>query len=321
MDILRGSKLAGREKRLASNAGAEGVDRAGSPRRASVVMRGRQNRLRAVLRRPGAGLSLLFLTALVLTAIFAPWLTPYAAQGAGVPDIGHRLLAPSWTHPFGTDEMGRDLLARVLYGARTSLALAALVVGSSLVAGIAVGLAAGYAGGWADEAAMRTTDVFLAFPPLLLAILLVTVLGGGFVSTTLALALVWWPVYAVLVRGQVVSVRGRPFVEAARATGVPPLGIMRRHLLPNALGPLLVQATVDVGAVILVAAGLSFIGLGPQPPTADWGMMINSGRQFVLSGNWWVAGVPGIAIMLTALAFAVLGDSLRDAADPMRRRL
>lgn len=313
--------MGGREKVLAGDAGAERADRADSPRRAGVVMRGRQNRLRAVLRRPGACLSLLFLTALVLAAVFAPWLTPYAAQGAGAPDIGHRLLAPSWTHPFGTDEMGRDLLARVLYGARTSLALAVLVVGSSIVVGIAVGLVAGYAGGWADEAAMRTTDVFLAFPPLLLAILLVTVLGGGFVSATLALALVWWPVYAVLVRGQVVSVRARPFVEAARATGVPPLGIMRRHLLSNALGPLLVQATVDVGAIILVAAGLSFIGLGPQPPTADWGMMINSGRQYVLSGSWWVAGVPGIAIMVTALAFAVLGDSLRDASDPMRRRL
>ncbi len=148
-----------------------------------------------------------------------------------------------------------------------------------------------------------------------------TVLGGGFVSTMLALALVWWPVYAVLVRGQVMLVRGQPFVEAACATGVPPLGIMRRHLLPNALGPLLVQATVDMGAVILVAAGLSFIGLGPQPPTADWGMMINSGRQFVLSGSWWVAGVPGIAIMLIALAFAVLGDYLRDAGDPHRHRL
>lgn len=305
---------------LAGETGAERRDRAASPRHAGVVMRGRQNRLRAVLRRPGACLSLLFLTALVLAAVLAPWLTPYAAQGAGTPDIAHRLLAPSPVHLLGTDEMGRDMLARVLYGARTSLALAALVVGSSVVVGIVMGLAAGYAGGWGDETVMRTTDVFLAFPPLLLAILLVTVLGGGFVSTMLALALVWWPVYAVLVRGQVVLVRGQPFVEAARATGVPPLGIMRRHLLPNALGPLLVQATVDVGAVILVAAGLSFIGLGPQPPTADWGMMINSGRQFVLGGSWWVAGVPGIAILLTALAFAVLGDNLRDAGDPTRRR-
>ena len=211
------------------------------------------------------------------------------------------------------------MLARVLYGARSSLALALLVVSSSVVVGVIVGLAAGYAGGWADEAAMRTTDVFLAFPNLLLAILLVTVLGGGFVSTVLALALVWWPIYALLVRGQVVSLRSQPFIEAARATGVTPLGIMRRHLLPNALTPLLVYATIDLGAVILVAAGLSFIGLGPQPPAADWGVMIYSGRQYVLGGSWWVAGVPGLAIMLTALAFAVLGDTLRDAGDPRQR--
>ena len=321
MDILLGSELVGSEKALSGEAGAERRNRAGSPRRAGVLMRGRPNRLRMAIRRPGACLSLLFLMALVAAAVFAPWLTPYATQGAGAPDIAHRLLAPSSAHLLGTDEMGRDMLVRVLYGARTSLALAALVVGSSVVVGIVMGLAAGYAGGWVDEAAMRTTDVFLAFPPLLLAILLITVLGGGFASTMLALALVWWPVYAVLVRGQVVSVRSRPFVEAARATGVPPLGIMRRHLLPNAVGPLLVQATVDVGAVILVAAGLSFIGLGPQPPTADWGMMINSGRQYVLGGSWWVAGVPGIAILLTALAFAVLGDYLRDAGDPHRHRL
>lgn len=314
MDILRGSEPVGREKALAGYAGAERKSGADSPRRAGVVMRGRPIRLQMVIRRPGAGLSLLFLTALVAAAVFAPWLTPYADQGAGTPDIVHKLLAPSPVHLLGTDEMGRDMLARLLYGARTSLALAALVVGSSVVVGIVVGLAAGYAGGWVDEGAMRTTDVFLAFPPLLLAILLVTVLGGGFASTVLALAVVWWPVYAVLVRGQVVSLRGQPFIEAARATGVPPLGIMRRHLLPNALGPLLVQATVDLGAVILVAAGLSFIGLGPQPPTADWGMMIASGRQYVLGGSWWVVGVPSLAIMLTALACAVLGDGLRDAS-------
>ena len=176
----------------------------------ACLMRGRPNRLRMAIRRPGACLSLLFLMALVVAAVFAPWLTPYAAQGAGAPDIAHRLLAPSSAHLLGTDEMGRDMLARVLYGVWTSLAMAALVVGSSVVVGIVVGLAAGYAGGWVDEGAMRTTDVFLAFPPLLLAILLVTVLGGGFASTMLALALVWWPVYAVLVRGQVVSVRSRP---------------------------------------------------------------------------------------------------------------
>ena len=175
--------------------------------------------------------------------------------------------------------MGRDLLARVLFGARTSLALAALVVGSSLVVGIVVGLAAGSAGGWLDGLAMRTTDIFLAFPPLLLAILLVTVLGGGFAERCAGAGAGVVAGLRRAVREQVASVRSQPFVEAAYMTGVSPLGIAWRHLLPNALGPVLVQATVDVGAVILVAAGLSFIGLGPQPPTADWGVMMNSGRQ------------------------------------------
>ena len=261
-------------------------------------------------------LSAAFLVLLLAAAIGAPWLTPYAAEGAGAPHLAHKLLSPSWAHPFGTDEMGRDLLARIFYGARTSLALAALVIGGSVTLGALVGLIAGAAGGWVDEFVMRITDIFLAFPPLLFAILLVSVLGGGFASAVLALGLAWWPLYAVLVRGEVVRLRGLPFVEAARSIGASPWRIASRHLLPNALGPLLVQATVDVGAVILVASGLSFIGLGPQPPAADWGAMINSGRQFVLSGSWWVAGFPSLAILLTALAFATLGDGLRATAGP-----
>ena len=180
-----------------------------------------------------AWLSLVILSALIAAAIFAPWITPYAEEGTGTPNMAHKLLAPSLDHPFGTDEMGRDLLARVLFGARTSLALAVLVVGSSLVVGILVGLTAGSTGGWVEETTMRTTDVFLAFPPLLLAILLVSVLGGGFTSAVLALSLAWWPFYAVLVRGQVVSVRGRPFIEAAYATGVPPLSIRAGTCYPT----------------------------------------------------------------------------------------
>lgn len=216
---------------------------------------GRQHWLHHVVRQPGAQYSLLFLAVLLVAAIWAPWLTPYAAEGAGAPNMTNKLAPPSLAHPFGADEMGRDLLARVLFGARTSLALATLVVGSSLAAGVVVGLVSGSAGGWLDEFAMRTTDIFLAFPPLLLAILIMTVLGGGFTGAVLALALVWWPLYAVLVREQVASLRVQPFVEAAHMTGVSPAGIAWRHLLPNALGPVLVQATVDIGAVILVAAG------------------------------------------------------------------
>ena len=281
---------------------------AGSTARAAQPARSLWGRL------PLSGrISLCFLVFLLCAALLAPWLTPYPNEGAGEPNMANKLLAPTAEHLFGTDHMGRDIVARVLYGARTSLMLAALVIAGSVTTGAALGLIAGYAGGWTDEVAMRITDVFLAFPPLLLAILLVTVLGGGFTSVVVALAVAWWPAYALLIRGEVVALRQRPFVEAARATGVPPLGILRRHLLPNALTPLLVQATVDFGAVVLVAAGLSFIGLGPEPPTADWGIMVNEGRSLVLGGQWWVAAYPGSAIMLTAVAFALLGDAILSA--------
>lgn len=251
------------------------------------------------------------LAAVLAAALFAPWLTPYAAEGMGAPNMSNKLLPPSLAHPFGADEMGRDVLARVLFGARPCLSSVALVIGGSALAGIFVGLSAGYAGGFLDAAAMRVADVFLAFPPLLLAILLVTMWGGGMLTAALALALVWWPSYALLVRGEVLRLRRQPYVEAAQATGAPPLHIVRHHVLPNALGPLFTQAAVDAGAVILLAAGLSFVGLGPQPPAADWGVMINSGRLYLLSGHWWVAAWPSIAILLTSLGFALLGDSLR----------
>ncbi|MFN8465723.1 MAG: ABC transporter permease [Caldilineaceae bacterium] len=202
------------------------------------------------------------------------------------------------------------MLARTLFGARTSLALIAVVICSSVLVGGVIGLAAGSLGGWTDAAAMRLVEVFLVFPPLLLAILLITVLGGGLASVALTLAILWWPVYALLVRNQVAALRIRPFVEAAQASGVPPVRIMMRHLLPNAVGPLLTHAAVDASAILLVAASLSFVGLGPEPPTADWGSMINTGRQFLLSGYWWVSAVPGAAIMTTALAFALLVDAL-----------
>ena len=252
---------------------------------------------------PMALVGLAIVLLLILAAALAPWLAP---QSPIAQDLAQRLQPPSAAHWLGTDELGRDIYSRIVWGSRITLTIVALVAVIVGPVGLLVGTVAGYAGGWLDTILMRVTDIFLAFPPLLLAILLVAVLGGGFSSAVLALAIAWWPFYAVLVRGQVVSVRRLPFIEAAHATGAPPLRIAWRHLLPNALGPLLVQATVDIGAVILVASGLSFIGLGPQPPTADWGLMIASGRQFVLSGSWWVAGFPGLAILVTALAFAMV---------------
>lgn len=260
-------------------------------------------------------ISLLFLIILSIGALGAPILTPYGLEGLGSPNMINKLLPPSFLHLMGTDEMGRDLLARILFGSRYSLPLAAIVIGISLMIGIAIGLVAGYIGGWFDEIAMRITDVFLAFPPLLLAILFVTVLGGGFTSTVLALVLTWWPWYTRLIRSQVLALRQRPFIEAARSIGITHYGILLRHLLPNALTPVLVQATIDIGAAILTVAGLSFIGLGPPPPTADWGGMLASGRAFLLSGYWWPSTFPGLMITLTGLACALVGDRLRRATN------
>jgi peptide/nickel transport system permease protein len=185
--------------------------------------------------------------------------------------------------------------------------------------GLPLGAVAGFFGGWLDEAIMRLTDIFLAFPPLLLAIAIAAALGPSFTNAMLAIALTWWPWYTRIVRGQAWSIRERHFVEAARSMGVTDLTIIRRHILPNVFGPVLVQGTLDLGAVILTAAGLSFIGLGPQPPTADWGIMINEGRLYILAGRWWIATFAGLAIFLTTLAFNLLGDSVRDISDPRTR--
>jgi peptide/nickel transport system permease protein len=194
-----------------------------------------------------------------------------------------------------------------------------LVVAAAVLIGTPLGALAGYFGGWTDEVIMRVTDVFLAFPPLLLAVAIAAALGPGYVNAVLAIALTWWPWYTRLVRAQAIALREQPFVEAARSIGVSDLTIIRRHVLPNVLTPVLVQSTVDIGSAILTAAGLSFIGLGPQPPTPDWGAMVNEGRLYVLSGRGWLVTFPGLAIFLTALAFNLLGDSVRDATDPRTR--
>lgn len=264
-------------------------------------------------------ISLAFIVLLTLAAVLAPNLTPYAAEGLGDPNLENKFLAPSLEHPFGTDSLGRDMLARILFGARTSLTIGILVVVIAVGIGAPLGALAGYFGGWVDEVIMRITDVFLAFPPLLLAIAIASALGPNFINGILAIALTWWPWYTRLVRAQTLSLRERAFIEAAHGIGVNDLMIIRRHILPNVLTPVLVQGTLDLGTAILTAAGLSFIGLGTQPPVADWGVMINIGRLFVLGGRWWIATFSGLAIFLTALAFNLLGDGVRDAADPRTR--
>lgn len=274
-----------------------------------------------LLRDRAAVISLIFLLAVALAAIFAPALTPYADEGRGEPNLTAKFEAPSLTHPMGTDGLGRDQAARLMFGARRSLLMGLLVVLSALAIGTPLGMAAGYFGGWLDEAIMRVTDVFLAFPPLLLAIAIAAALGASFVNAVVAIAITWWPWYTRLVRAQTLTVRERPFIEAARSIGVRDAVIIRRHILPNILTPVIVQGTLDVGTAILVAAGLSFIGLGTQAPFADWGVMISDGRLFFLSGRWWMSTFPGLAIFLTAMAFNFIGDGMRVAADPRLRRV
>lgn len=252
-------------------------------------------------------------------AVFAPWLTPYADQGRGAPNLTSRLEAPSWSHWMGTDDLGRDVLARVLFGARTALIVAVGVVTLAVIVGVIVGAIAGYFGGWIDEILMRITDTFLAFPPLLLAVIVAAALGASLQNTIIAIAVSWWPWYARQIRAQVLTLRERPFVHALQTIGVPSHTILRRHVIPNAMSPVWVQATADLGASVLIAAGLSFVGLGPRPPTADWGVMINDGRQLVLSGQWWIAGFSGAAITIVALAFNLVGDVVRDVTDPKTR--
>lgn len=255
----------------------------------------------------------------VVAAIFAPWLTPYADAGRGVPELASRLQPPSGEHWLGTDDLGRDVLARLLFGARTALAAAVGVVAVSVIIGVAIGAVSGYFGRWVDEVLMRVTGMFLAFPPLLLAVMVAAALGASLRNTIIAIAVSWWPWYARLVRSQVLSLRERPYVKAAQAIGVPSRRLIALHIVPNAMAPVWVQATADLGAAVLTAAGLSFVGLGPRPPTADWGVMIAEGRQYVLSGQWWIAGFAGVAIVVVAMAFNLIGDVVRDVTDPRTR--
>jgi len=265
-------------------------------------------------------ISLVAIALIVLAAVFAPWLTPHeGAGGTGTPDLATAFGAPSLEHPFGTDDLGRDVFARVLFGARPSLVLGAVVVTLGMVIGTGLGAVAGFAGGWIDEIIMRFTDIILSFPALLLAILLAATLRPSLESAIVAISVTWWPWYTRLVRAQAVSIRERHYVLAARSLGASPLWVLWHHVLPNVLGPVRVQAALDLGAAILVGAALSFLGLGSQPPSPDWGRMVSDGRQYVLGGYWWLTVFPGAAIYVTALTFSFLGDGVQKASDPRAR--
>ena len=222
--------------------------------------------------------SLLVVLAVLFLVIFAPFLTQYAAQGLGDPDPANKFLAPSSVHIMGTDELGRDIWARVLFGGRVSLSVAFAAVCLSVLIGVPLGVVAGYFGGWVDEITMRVTDIFLAFPALLLAIFLTAITGAGPFNMALAISLGWWTWYARLARSQALTIRQRPFVEAAQVIGVRRPTIIIRHVLPYVAGPVMIQATLDFGSAVLTASSLSFLGLGIRPPTADWGQMVSAGR-------------------------------------------
>lgn len=275
--------------------------------------------LRAFTRDPFAIVSLIIILLFIFGAIFAPLLTPYVQQGLGVPNIVDKFLPPSLVHPLGTEYMGRDVLARILFGGRSSLSVGFLVVFIAVLVGIPLGAIAGYYGGWIDNLIMRITDIFLAFPPLLLAIAIASALGASFVNAMIAIAFTWWPWYARLVRAQTLSLKERFFIEAARSTGISDFAIIVQHILPNVMTPVLVQATMDIGSAILTGAAISFLGLGIRPPAPDWGEMISTGRIYFIQRPWF-AGAAGAAIFLVALSFNLLGDAFRDAADPRTRR-
>lgn len=263
--------------------------------------------------------SLLVIVLLALLAVLAPLISPYPEQGAGQPNIIAKLSPPSAEHLFGTDPLGRDVLSRVLYGARTALVAGIVIEVLAVVFGSILGALAGYFGGKVDEVIMRITDIFLAFPPLLLAMTIAAVLEPSLQNSILAITVVWWPWYTRIVHGQAVSVRERDYVRAARGIGVSDLTIIRRHILPNVMSPVMVQATLDLGAAILTVSALSFVGLGVPPPTADWGAMVSEGRIYIQNGRWWVPTFPGLALFITIMAFNLLGDGIQVVANPKTR--
>ena len=259
------------------------------------------------------------IVALFVLAILAPYIVPYPSHISDEANVANKLLPPSGEYLFGTDDLGRDIFSRVIYGIRISLTTAILAVGLAIIIGVPLGAIAGTIGGWVDEVIMRITDIFLSFPPLLLAIAIVSIVGSSLNNAIIAIALSWWPWYTRLVRGQAVSLKERKFIQAAEAIGTSKWKIIFSHVVPNTISPVIVQASMDMGGVILTIASLSFLGLGAQAPTPEWGLMINTSRNYFLNA-WWYSIFPGLAIFITVLAFNLLGDGFREIMDPKTRK-
>lgn len=262
-------------------------------------------------------ISIVVITAIVLAVVFAGTLAPYDPVGQ---DIPHRLQGPSVQHWFGTDRLGRDELSRMLFGGRLSLTVGLIAIAIEFFFGMLIGLVSGYAGGWVDLAIMRITDIWLGMPGLVFALFIVAVLGPGLPNVMVALGIGSIPGLARVVRGATLAIRERDYVAGSRATGAPPVWVVLRHVVPNVMPPIMVLVTLDVGTIILAAAGLSFIGLGAQPPSPEWGAMLSEARDY-FPQYWWMSVFPGAAITLVVLALNIIGDAMRNILDPWLRSL
>ncbi len=269
--------------------------------------------IRSIVANPAALAGLIIILLLIAVAFLAPFL----ARGISpiAQDLDNRLHAPDLAHWFGTDELGRDIYSRTLYGARVTLAMVLLVSVIVGPIGLAVGTLAGFLGGWIDSVLMRITDVFLAFPRLVLALAFAAALGPGIENAVIAISLTAWPPYARIARAETVTISKSDFISAAKMQGASTWRILFKHIVPLCLSSVIVRLTLDMAGIILTAAGLGFLGLGAQPPTAEWGAMVSAGREVILD-QWWVATIPGIAIFIVSLGFNLLGDGLRDVFDP-----
>jgi peptide/nickel transport system permease protein len=266
----------------------------------------------AMLRNPLTLSGALIVLVLILTALLAPWIAPYSPTRQ---NLVERLLAPSGTHWMGTDELGRDIFSRVIWGSQITLTIVALVALISAPVGLLVGAVSGYFGGWTDRVLMGFTDIFLSMPKLILALAFVAALGPGINNAIIAIAITSWPAYARIARAETLTIRNAEYISAVQLSGAGPVRIIVQHVLPLCTSSMIVRVTLDMAGVILTAAGLGFIGLGAQPPLPEWGAMISRGRTFTLD-QWWVATMPGFAIILVSLGFCFLGDGLRDVLDP-----
>ncbi len=266
----------------------------------------------ALMRNPLAVLGGVIILVLIVMAVFAPLIAPYSPIGQ---DLANRLMPPSSAHWMGTDELGRDIYSRVVYGARITLLIVTMVAVIAAPIGLIVGAVSGYFGGWTDRILMGVTDIFLSMPKLILALAFVAALGPGIENAIIAIAITAWPVYARISRAETITFRDAEFIAAVRLQGASSTRIILRHVLPLCASSTIVRVTLDMAGIILTAAGLGFLGLGAQPPLPEWGAMISRGRNFILD-QWWVATMPGFAIILVSLGFCFLGDGLRDVLDP-----